>query len=618
MFLVVASTSRSDLARFQRHKDPHSPLKNLTHYSTHSDAIAVAIWSGCIRKRERWSGVASFPAGDDLRDGSSAAELIDAVAETAGTNRLATLRNARGPFGVAVWSRIDGSVLAARDHFGLQSLFYSVLREGVAVSDKASLLSVDRELDEEYAARYLTSKGGSVRRSAWSGVVPVPAGRVLSWNGRTVTIDRFWFPERLAKRDISIADAADQFQALLKGSVKSHIQSSTVWSHLSGGLDSSSIVAVASDLSLHGEGASLAGTLTLTDSMGNGDESTFSDVLIRRFNLRNLKVSDDWPWRSDALPLPMPDQPYREFAFYARQRRIASLLSSEGATSLLSGIGPDLYLPVTTRHIADLAHSRHWRATFAELLRWSQFYREPVWRVAASSLLHPVTGYMTGSHHFRNQEILGWFTKAFQQRHDIGAKLARTEGKSDQDRRGTYDQAILDIPDRMASWMPSWFALDGISIAHPFLDVRLFEFCFQLPWHLKTSAGLSKPVLRRAMRGLLPEDVRLRPSKGTIDARLAWALVRERDYLNSLMRQSIMAGLGWIEPAQVLKSIDTCTSGKSNLGGYLLWLFSLEMWLSARSGRQRAEQQLGYSVQGEHHGKEELGCRNGRQFTGAC
>lgn len=137
----------------------------------------------------------------------------------------------------------------------------------------------------------------------------------------------------------------------------------------------------------------------------------------------------------------------------------------------------------------------------------------------------------------------------------------------------------------MATWVPTWFPLDGLVSRHPYLDVTLFEFCYTLPWRLKTSAGLSKPVLRHAFKGLLPEKIRRRPSKGTIDPRVCWAFVKERPFLHALIGRSILAEMGWIERSRVLQAIDAWGTGRGTNSSHLFWLLSLELWLSTQAGR---------------------------------
>ena len=75
-----------------------------------------------------------------------------------------------------------------------------------------------------------------------------------------------------------------------------------------------------------------------------------------------------------------------------------------------------------------------------------------------------------------------------------------------------------------------------------------------------------KRVLREAMRGVLPEQVRTRQSKGGIDARILWSLQRENGFLRSLLQDPILADLGVLNASALRTAVDEARRGvKHNL-----------------------------------------------------
>jgi asparagine synthase (glutamine-hydrolysing) len=385
---------------------------------------------------------------------------------------------------------------------------------------------------------------------------------------------------------MELNEAGYEFRRLLESAVLRCLNpGAQTWAHLSGGLDSSSVVSTAAVLNERGvTDKRLGGTITLTDSLGNADESDFADAVVRRFNLHNERVADDWPWRSDGAPPPLTDQPARDYPFYARDRLMARIITDHGGTALLSGVGPDHCLPVTSYHMPDLIWTGRFGEGARELYRWTIATRDSLWRVTFRHMLAPLLAprwYALREVH--GSEVPAWITANFAARCDFHHRLA---AQHDPGKRGRfYQSASRRSLSRIACWLPAWFDLPGIKTRHPFLYLPLVEFCLRLSYRLRTDACQSKPVLRAAMNGVLPEKVRQRFTKGMLDPRICWALGKERQQLSRLLAGSVLADLGCIEPKRALAEVDSHATGVGGNAGFLYPMLSLETWLSTRSGR---------------------------------
>jgi asparagine synthase (glutamine-hydrolysing) len=140
----------------------------------------------------------------------------------------------------------------------------------------------------------------------------------------------------------------------------------------------------------------------------------------------------------------------------------------------------------------------------------------------------------------------------------------------------------------MAS-LPSWIQRDGfedgMEVRYPFLSRPLVEFALQLPVQLRVQPFARKRVLREAMRGLLPEPVRTRQTKGGIDARILWSLHRENGFLRALLQEPILGDLGVLDPVELRKAVDEARRGVKHNVVMLMSALSLETWLAVRNGR---------------------------------
>jgi len=147
------------------------------------------------------------------------------------------------------------------------------------------------------------------------------------------------------------------------------------------------------------------------------------------------------------------------------------------------------------------------------------------------------------------------------------------------DARGEYVDVVARSIRRLQCWLPHWRYTEDIAMHHPFLYVPLVELCLRLPVKARMSAAESKVVLRTAVRGIVPENVRRRVTKSFIEPRICWAMRHERHRLERIIRNSVLADMGCIEPKRVLKALDSVASGGPGLAP-LYAMLSLEMWLS--------------------------------------
>jgi asparagine synthase (glutamine-hydrolysing) len=519
--------------------------------------------------------------------GAAAADALVAASRQPGHRGFDDLV---GDFAFVIWQRGDGQLRAIRDHVGVRPLYW-VERDGaVHVSDSQAALAGGARLDEEFVASFIAGRGVCADRGVWSGVVAVPSASVLSWSNGRHRIESFWQPAvpSVTTAGADVESAGQQLRELLEQSLRSVVEpDGRTWSHLSGGIDSSSVAATAAHSALYGQGHALGGTITFVDRDRSGDERAFSDAVVAQYDLRNAVIDEEWPWRDDGQPPPAFDEPARDLPFYARDRRVATLLRAHGATTLLSGVGPDHLLPATPAHIPDLFWRGELRDASAELYRWAACRGESVWRGFAKNVAYPlVTGRLHPWWRQATSEVFDWFTQKFLVNQELGRRIADAQAIPGAARGALYQATTRQALQRVGAGCSTWCASDGIRVRHPYLYQPLVKFCVGLPYRLRTDIYQQKPVLRAAMRSILPEIIRQRRSKGgQLEPRICRAFATERPYLTRLLKHSVLADYGVIEPARALAAIDRAASGMLESVGYLYAMLSLEMWLATRSGR---------------------------------
>jgi asparagine synthase (glutamine-hydrolysing) len=116
----------------------------------------------------------------------------------------------------------------------------------------------------------------------------------------------------------------------------------------------------------------------------------------------------------------------------------------------------------------------------------------------------------------------------------------------------------------------------------PFLDYRLVEFSFSLPADLKMDKGVTKVVLREAMKGTLPEMVRNRMDKiGFATPEETWLKTKLRNWVEKIISSKSFSERGYFEVPNVKRTFLEYCEGKRNYP-FLIWRWiNLELWFRA-------------------------------------
>jgi asparagine synthase (glutamine-hydrolysing) len=114
----------------------------------------------------------------------------------------------------------------------------------------------------------------------------------------------------------------------------------------------------------------------------------------------------------------------------------------------------------------------------------------------------------------------------------------------------------------------------------PFLDYRLLEYTFGLPPEQKIGKGVTKVILRNAMKGTIPEEIRNRMDKmGFVTPEGAWFRTTLRDDIDEIISSKSFAQHGYFDVRKVKNGFDEYCRGKVNLGLPLWRCVNLELWL---------------------------------------
>lgn len=531
----------------------------------HTRAFAAA---GDVRldNRAEIAALSERPLPDDASDLDIVIAAINSVGESC-------ISKMTGDYAFVLWDARAQKLLAVRDAFGVKPLYHRSTPGLQLFSSRIVPLHPADEFDQEFIADFILGINVGTARTVWSDVDTVPAGSIMRYRGTTASTTRHWSALEHA-RATSEGDAhdADRFRELLTDAVRlATAGEKGVWAQLSGGLDSSSIVAIADGLS----DVNIDGTVTVVDSMGEGDERTYSDMVLDQCGLPNEQIRDFWAWR-DIDSVQVTDEPFQMYPFFARDARMRDIVSDAGGRIMLSGMGSDHYLVGTLDYISDMAAQGHVRSALREVLAWSMSERQSFWKMTHRELIKPLLPF--GRNTVQTPAPPSWLQPQFSKRCEQIHATRITPGNRFATRAAT---ALGSLPGVFERWPFN----ENIEMRYPFLHRPLVEFSLGLPVRDRIRPGATKWILREAMRGVLPERIRTRSSKGGIDARILWSLTHERARIEKLLKDPILGDLGCVNPIALRKAVDSARAGIHVDSVTLFSALSLETWLSAQAGR---------------------------------
>ncbi len=427
---------------------------------------------------------------------------------------VAALPRLRGMFAFVAWDRRTGTLHAARDGFGIKPLYLLENPDGLFLASEKKALAPfaghpAADVDPDALAHYLTLQYVPEPLTLHREIRRLEPGRRLTWQpGGDVRVER-WFRPDLRPRPTTPADAHRAIRDALRDSVRAHLRADVpVGAFLSSGIDSSAVVALASEVD--------PGIHAFTAGFG---EAGYSEIEVAQDTAEQLGVRLTPTVVTDAdvlrelprivwhLDDPVADPSLIPLWFLAGT-------AAEHVTVVLSGEGSD------------------------ELFGGYRIYREPGSLASLDGLpgsvkrgLRALSGVLPEG--VRGRSFLQRGTTPIEERYYGNARIFSPDEKRRLLRcaaaphtavtEAVYAEAAdLDDPTTMqyvdlATWLPGDILTkaDRMSMAHslelrvPFLDRAVYAAAASLPTALKLPRGSrdTKVVLRDAMRGIVPDSV---------------------------------------------------------------------------------------------------------------
>lgn len=561
-----------------------------------ADGRAMLIYNGEIYNYRELREELKTAGARFQTDGDS--EVILAAWQRWGPDCLQRLH---GMFAFAIYDLDQRCLFLARDRLGVKPLYLAELSDGsiAFASELKALLAhplLRREVDPLAIDDYLAWGYVPDHRSILAGVGKLPAGHYLLLRHDAP------MPKPVCWWDVSFADrrpgrAADleaELLHLMRQAVTSRMVSDVpLGAFLSGGVDSSSVVALMAEVSREP-----VKTCSIGFDVAALDESSYAEAVAKRFatDHRSRIVSPD-DFEAVDLLAAMFDEPFADASALGTWR--VSQLARENVTVALSGDGADEAFAGYRRHIFQHNEDR-----VRELL--PQGFRSAVF--GGLGALYPKADW--APRHLRGKATFLALASSSEDGYCRALSVTHAEQREtlyspDYLRaRGDYraEDPLLDLmkaaPARsgldralyadLKFWLPGDILtkVDRASMAvslearEPLLDHRLIEFAASLPERMRLRQGQGKWLLKQTMRRYLPDEVLFRPKQGFVTPIAQWFRGPLAGAAREIGTSAALVRTGWFDSRRLGAIADAHISGRVDYSRLLWQLLMLDRSLS--------------------------------------
>jgi asparagine synthase (glutamine-hydrolysing) len=494
-----------------------------------------------------------------------------------------------GMFAFALWDRNRASLFLARDRLGKKPLHYALRPDGSLVFASelgafAPVPDLDRRLDTRAVDDFFTYGYVPDPATIFRGIHKLPAGHflLLHHDGQPAKPQAYWHATP-AVQQIAEAEAVEQLRVWLDDVVaKRLIADVPLGAFLSGGVDSSAVVAVA---------AGLRKTRLDTFTIGFGgaeDETGFAEQVAARYHTNQHSDTGTLDYLQGARDLgriygePFGDSSaiptFSVCALAARHAKVA--VSGDGGDEVLGGYRRYQWHRMTeaVRSFLPAGVRRHVVGQLARIYPKMDF--APRWLRAKYTLtelsLDSALGYfrmVAKVHHDTRRALFVPAVLAELDGYDPGARIAASMDATD-DRDPLRQAQIVDIDTYLVgdilTKVDRAAMANSLEVRAPLLDYRFVEWGLGLPPDLKLHNGTGKYVFKRAMEDKLPREILYRPKQGFATS-LAPLFRARSDVLRDRLLGTRMLDCGLFRRDTIARLLDEHTAGSSD-HSHVLWL----------------------------------------------
>ena len=507
------------------------------------------------------------------------------------------LKRLNGMFAFAIWDAQERSLFLARDRVGIKPLYYAETTDGLVFGSEAKVLflhhGVSCEVDPALIDVYMNFGYTPGERTLFAGVSKLPPGCAMTVTSRGIRREQSWDAQFAPDHSRSVAQTGGELKELLLDATRIHMRSDVpVGVFLSGGLDSSAMVALLAE-------AGVGDLKTFSVAYREGDkydETRYAKLVAERFKSDHHVLYVDPAQFGDFVPdyVWYMDEPVTEGAaislyFIARllRQHVVVALSGEGSDELFGGYEVYRYM--------------QWLEWYRRLPAWLRTAIQPALdhvphskmrkygRLAAKPLSERYLGVplyeQVGSTLYSDDLLRSAAAKAAGS--PLAAHYARMKGH-DALAQMLYTDFKAWLVDDLLIKADKMTMANSVELRVPFLDYRVVEYAATIPSNMKLRGGTVKWILKQALTGVVPDEIRTRPKVGFPTPLAEMFRGKLADYVEAVLLSRRALQRGYFRPEKIREIVGDHKSGRANHHDILWRLLVLEEWHRRFADRPRS------------------------------
>lgn len=492
-----------------------------------------------------------------------------------------------GMFALAIWDDVDNIGILARDRIGEKPLYYYYADECLYFASEIKCLlkipHLKRKINFEAVHHYLSYKSVPNPLSIFEGIFQLPPGASLKYDRKKqISIKKYWTANFKPEKHLSETEISDKIIVLLIDSIKHRLISDVpLGFFLSGGVDSSLITALASEISpepIH--------TFSLIypeeiSSEGKKSDMHYARVISKKYDTihheKCINANDfvrEFPKIIEHFDEPFSGAFSSYFLSQHTSKYVKVALSGDGADELFgSYLSHRLAQPIARllqhgdvdisqlslgniKKIGDLR-------VFSEINDWKWRYKLLVFRDNEKKELYSKKGLESSKQFDTLKDLKRYFSKLTAE--DPLNRILEAEFTS------FFPDVLLTLADRLSM-------AHSLEIRTPYLDPHFVDFAAKIPGNLKINNGITKYILKKAALRYLPEDLVIREKEGFIMPFHIWLHDDLENYVRSVLTQDRLNIHGYFNYDYIEKILDAYFNDGQENTNKILTLMAFQIW----------------------------------------
>ena len=506
------------------------------------------------------------------------------------------LHNLRGAFAFAIWDEKGQRMFAARDRIGKKPFYYVYKNQTLIFASEIKAILQDPDVSAHVnrmaITDYLSYGYTPTPETMFAGIMKLPPAHFLIYENGAIKIERYWRLDFSKKIILSEAQYCERILSLLEDATRIRLISDVpIGAFLSGGVDSSAIVYMMSKIN-----AGAVKTFSIGFEEERHNELRYARVIARHFGTEH----HEYIVRPQAIEL-LPKLVWHYNEPYADSSALPSFyvakMTRQEVKVALNGDGGD----------EDFGgYERFMAARYAELFR-------KIPGPIRSGVIEPATNMMPDSLEFNNpaaklKRFMRMASKPYRERHYNWVTIFRDSEKEDlftdefkREMKSRNSFTYLnnafeectsnDIVDRVISTDIRTNLLDDLLVKmdiatmanslegrSPFLDHKVMELAAAIPSAMKIKGMRLKYILKKALKGKVPDEILSRGKMGFGIPIDAWFRSDLKEYAYGVLRDPRCVKRNYFKKEGVARLLDDHAEGRANHGARIWTLLHLELW----------------------------------------